>query len=49
LFQRAQELSGGTLSAAITAALRRYVEVGEDRQQGYGEVIAYMQSGIFER
>ncbi|MGK5681839.1 EXLDI protein [Actinoplanes sp. URMC 104] len=38
LFARAQELSGGNLSATITAALRRYVEVEEGRRQGYDEI-----------
>ena len=36
-YQRAQELAGGNLSAAIAAALRRYVDVEEGRQQGYKE------------
>ena len=31
LYQRAQELAGGNLSAAISAALRRYVDVEEGR------------------
>jgi EXLDI family protein len=39
LYQRAQELSGGNLSAAISAALRRYVDVEEGRQEGYDEII----------
>jgi EXLDI family protein len=38
LYQRAQELSGGNLSAAISAAIRRYVEVEEGRQEGYEEI-----------
>jgi EXLDI family protein len=38
LFARAQELSGGNLSATITAALKRYVEVEEGRREGYEEI-----------
>jgi EXLDI family protein len=37
IYQRAQELAGGNLSAAIAAALRRYVDVEEGRQEGYKE------------
>ncbi|WBB65374.1 EXLDI protein [Micromonospora sp. WMMD812] len=46
LFQRAQELAGGTLSAAIAAALRRYVEVEEGRQQGYDDVVVRVGPGL---
>jgi len=38
LFRRAQEIGGGNLSAAILAALRRYVEVEEGRREGYDEI-----------
>lgn len=38
LFARAQELSGGNLSATITTALKRYVEVEEGRREGYDEI-----------
>jgi EXLDI family protein len=38
LYQKAQELAGGSLSAAIAAALRRYVAVEEGRREGYEEV-----------
>ena len=48
LFQRAQEIAGGKLSAAITAALRRYVEVEEGRQQGFEEVSTVDQFGLGE-
>lgn len=34
LFRRAQEIAGGNLSAAIVAALRRYVETEEGRAEG---------------
>lgn len=46
LFQRAQELAGGTMSAAISAALRRYVEVEEGRRQGYDEIIVRVGPGL---
>jgi len=46
LFQRAQELAGGTLSAAIASALRRYVEVEEGRKEGYGEVVVRVGPGL---
>jgi len=38
LYQRAQELAGNNLSAAIAAALRRYVDIEEGRRLGYDEV-----------
>ena len=38
LYQRAQALAGGNLSAAITGALRRFVEVEEGRLEGYDEI-----------
>jgi len=37
LFSRAQELSGGNLSATITTALKRFVEAEEGRREGYEE------------
>jgi EXLDI family protein len=37
-YQRAQELAGGNLSAAISAALRRYVDVEEGRREGFDEI-----------
>jgi len=39
LFQRAQELAGGNLSAAIAKALRRYVDVAEGLQEGFDDVV----------
>ncbi|GAB3889393.1 hypothetical protein GCM10029964_058900 [Kibdelosporangium lantanae] len=39
VFRRAQELAGSNLSAAITAALRRYVEIEEGRLAGYDEIV----------
>lgn len=38
LFQRAQELAGGNLSAAISKALQRYVEVEEGKDEGLQEI-----------
>ena len=38
LYQRAQELAKGNLSAAIAAALRRYVDVEEGRLEGFEEI-----------
>ncbi len=38
IYQRAQELAGNNLSAAIAAALRRYVDVEEGRRQGFDEI-----------
>ena len=46
LFQRAQELTGGTLSAAISAALKRFVEVEEGRRQGYDEIVVRVGPGL---
>ena len=37
VFQRAQELAGGNLSAAIANALRRYVDVQEGLKEGFAE------------
>ena len=39
LYQRAQELAGDNLSAAISAALRRYVDVEEGRREGFDEIV----------
>jgi EXLDI family protein len=38
VFQRAQELAGGSLSSAITQALHRFVETEEARMQGLSEI-----------
>lgn len=38
LYQRAQELAGGNLSAAIAKALRRYVDTAEGLREGYEEI-----------
>jgi EXLDI family protein len=39
VFRRAQELAGGNLSAAISGALRRYVEIEEGRRDGFDEIV----------
>jgi EXLDI family protein len=39
LYRRAQQLAGDNLSAAISAALRRYVDVEEGRREGFDEII----------
>jgi EXLDI family protein len=38
LFQRAQELAGGNLSAAIAKALRRWVDATEGLNEGFDDV-----------
>ena len=38
IFQRAQELAGGNLSAAIANALRRYVQAEEGLRAGFEEI-----------
>jgi len=38
LYQRAQELAGDNLSAAISAALKRYVDIEEGKREGYDEI-----------
>ena len=46
LYQRAQELAGSTLSATITTALRRFVEVEEGRKQGFDEIVVRVGPGL---
>lgn len=45
LYQRAQELAGDNLSAAISAALKRYVDVEEGKSEGYDEIKVRVGSG----
>ena len=45
LYQRAQELAGDNLSAAIATALRRYVDVEEGRREGFDEIIVRVGPG----
>ena len=49
IYQRAQELAGGNLSAAIAAALRRYVDVEEGRREGFDEITVRVGSGKARR
>ncbi len=49
LYDRAQELAGGNLSAAIARALRRFVEKQEDRQSGFREVAVRVSTGQARR
>jgi EXLDI family protein len=46
LLKRAQEIAGGSLSAAIAAALRRYVDADDARQEGYDEVVVRVGVGV---
>jgi len=39
IYERAQALAGDNLSAAIAAALRRYVDVEDGRREGFDEII----------
>ena len=45
LYQRAQELVGGNLSAAIASALRRFVDVEEGKREGFDEIIVRVGPG----
>ena len=45
IYQRAQELAGDNLSAAIAAALRRYVDVEEGKREGFDEIIVRVGPG----
>ncbi len=45
LYQRAQELAGDNLSAAIAAALRRYVDIEEGKREGFDEIIVRVGPG----
>lgn len=44
LFERAQELAGANLSAAIVRALRRFIELEEAKQQGLDEITVIVNS-----
>ena len=46
LYRRAQEIAGGSLSSAITAALRRYINVEEGRQEGFEDVTVQVGPGV---
>ena len=45
LFERAQELAGGNLSAAIATALRSYVDIEEARGEGFEEITVQVGPG----
>ncbi len=45
IYSRAQELAGDNLSAAIAAALRRYVDVEEGKREGFDEIIVRVGPG----
>jgi EXLDI family protein len=45
LYRQAQDLAGGNLSAAISVALRRYVEMEEGRKEGYDEITVTVGTG----
>lgn len=45
LYQKAQELAGDNLSAAIAAALKRYVDVAEAKRDGYDEIVVRVGPG----
>jgi EXLDI family protein len=45
LFQRAQELAGANLSATISIALRRLVELEEGKLEGYEEITVRVGQG----
>ena len=45
IYRRAQAIAGGSLSAAIATALRRYVEIEEGRDEGYDEIVVQVGPG----
>ncbi|OAT70904.1 hypothetical protein AWB85_06400 [Mycobacteroides immunogenum] len=45
LYRRAQEIAGGNLSAAISAALKRYVELEDAHKEGYDEITVRVGAG----
>lgn len=49
LFRRAQELTGGNLSATITRALRRLVELEEGKLEGFEEITVRVGPGSGRR
>ena len=49
LFERAQELAGGNLSATITRALRRLVELEEGKLDGFEEITVRVGPGTGRR
>ena len=49
LFERAQQLTGGNLSATITRALRRLVELEEGKLEGFEEITVAVGPGSGRR
>ncbi|MHB8293563.1 MAG: EXLDI protein [Acidimicrobiales bacterium] len=49
LYERAQKLAEGNLSAAVARALRRFVEVEGGREEGYQEVTVRVGTGRARR
>jgi EXLDI family protein len=49
LYKRAQELAGGNLSAAITNALKRYVQVEDARHVGFDEIVVKVGIGSLRK
>jgi len=45
LYKRAQELAGDNLSAAISQALRRYVDLEDARASGFDEIVVKVGAG----
>lgn len=45
LLRRAQELAGGNLSAAVTTAVRRFVETEEGKREGFEEIVVRVGTG----
>lgn len=45
VYERAQELAGGSLSAAIAKALRRYIAIEEAREEGFEEIVVKVGPG----
>jgi EXLDI family protein len=49
LYEQAQQMVGGNLSAAIARALRRFVQAEQDRHSGYREVTVRVGTGQARR
>jgi EXLDI family protein len=45
LYRKAQELAGGNLSAAISTALRHYIEIEQGRQEGFDDIVVRVGPG----
>jgi EXLDI family protein len=46
MLKRAQEIAGGSLSSAISTALRRYVDAAEAVEEGYDEIVLRVGIGV---